>query len=278
MLLCLFKRYKASFLLIIIVTLLKTASGSGLDVTRCPAELKQELKKSNPKQSSLFYEEYLATYLPKALVIRGYFLANMDPQGINQAIEDIVTLLKTDPAFYFTNETDRVKIGFYWEAIVDQISLISEFLKKAYVDIATKKVFLLEPLMVGIGSSQINCSFIRNAKKPLAPMKQLLVFMKENRLESTGKFYATYFDFLVKLFNEGILFKDLPAAQRYLHELNFVMTKLRGTPFDRQYQEPLNTCKDLLALLQAHIATLDEDNGQDDEKEDNEQKRTSSLK
>lgn len=258
--------------------ILINTTGSGFDVTRDTAELKQELKKFPAGHRSLFYEEYLTRYFPKALVIRGRFLANMDPQKINQSIEDIVTLLKTDPAFYFANETDRIKIGFYWEAIVDQISLISEFLKKAYVDLNTKEVFLLEPLMFGIGSSQMNCSFIRNAKAALTPMKQLLVFMKENRLESIGKFYATYFDFLVKLFNEGILFKDLPAAQRYLHELNFVMTKLRGTSFDRQYQEPLNTCKDLLALLQANIAALDEDEGQDDQNEDNEQTSAASSK
>lgn len=278
MLLCLLTRSKIGIFSLIIFAAQATSAhahtleiplDSALDITRAPAELKQELKKTPIEQRSLFYEEYLEKYFPRALVIRGRFLANMSPQKINQTLEDIITLLKTDTAFYFVNETDRVKIGFYWEAIVDQISLISEFLKKAYVDLNTKTVFLLEPLLFGIGSSQMNCSFVRNAKTPLAPMKQLLVFMKENRLESIGKFYATYFDFLVKLFNEGILFKDLPAAQRYLHELDFVMTKLRGTAFDRQYQEPLNVCKELLAILQASIAATEEDEV-DDQDEDNE--------
>lgn len=268
MLLCLLTRYKISLFLLIIFTG-PTISATTLDVTRDPTELKQELKKASTEQRSLFYEEYLEKYFPRALVIRGHFLANMSPQKINNTLEDIVTLLKTNTAFYFSNKTDHVKIGFYWEAIVDQISLISEFLKKAYVDLNTKTIFLLEPLMFGIGSSQMNCSFVRNSKTPLAPMKQLLVFMKENRLESTGKFYATYFDFLVQLFNEGILFKDLPAAQRYLHELEFVMTKLRGTAFERQYQEPLNVCKELFAILQANIASLEED-AEDDQEEDDE--------
>ena len=269
MLLCLLTQYKTNIFSLIIFTGL-TVSATSLDVTRDPAELKQELKKAPLEQRSRFYEEYLEKYFPRALVIRGRFLANMSPQKINATLEDIITLLKTNTAFYFVNETDPVKIGFYWEAIVDQISLISEFLKKAYVDLNTKKIFLLEPLMFGIGSSQMNCSFVRNAKAPLAPMKQLLVFMKESRLESTGKFYATYFDFLIKLFNEGILFKDLPPAQRYLHELEFVMTKLRGTAFERQYQEPLNACKELFAILQANIASTEEDEVDDQEDLDDE--------
>lgn len=271
MLSCLSIQYKNSlFTLVILLALTVNAQATSseitapqaLDITLEPAILKVELKKTPIEQRSLFYEEYLAKYFPRALVIRGRFLANMTPQQINQTLEDIVSLLKTDTAFYFTNKPDRVKIGFYWEAIVDQISLISEFLQKAHVDLQTQTVFLIKPLMFGIGSSLMNCSFLR--KTPLPPMKQLLVYMKENRLESTGKFYATYFDFVVKLFNEGILFKDLLPAQRYFHELEFVMTKLRGTPFDRQYQEPLNVCKELLAILQANIAAIEEEDDFED--------------
>ena len=280
MLSCLLTQYKTCIFSFFIFALLTVSvqgffpektQASALDITRASTDLKQDLKKTPIEQRSLFYEEYLEKYFPRALVIRGRFLANMSPQKINQTLEDIVMLLKTDTAFYFVNETDRVKIGFYWEAIVDQISLISEFLKKAYVDLNTKTVFLLEPLMFGIGSAQMNCSFVRNAKTPLAPMKQLLVFMRENRLESIGKFYATYFDFLVKLFNEGILFKDLQQSQIYLHELEFVMTKLRGTTLERQYQEPLNVCKELFAILQANIAAIEEEGDEFDDQEDNDE-------
>lgn len=237
-----------------------------LNIDEAPEILQAHLKKATRAQKITFYEAYLGKYYPRALVIRSHFLANMTPERIDQALHEIVLLLKTDPAFYFVDPEKRVKIGFYWEAIVDQLSLVSEFLKKAYVDLSTQELFLLEPLMFGVGSSHLNCTFLRTAKRQTAPMKLLLTYMREKRLVGPMHFYATYFDYVIKLFIEGVLFKDTRQVQRYQHELEFVITKLRGTEFERLYQEPLNVCKELVTILYAQLGgAAEDDDGEDDE-------------
>lgn len=215
-------------------------------------------------QKSLFYEQYLMKYYPRALVVRSHFLAEISPADVDRLLDDVVTIFKTDPVAYFVNDSSRSKIGIYWETVVDQLSLISEFIKKAYVDLETNKIFLLEPLLFGVGCSQFNCTFVRDAKNLKTPMKLLLAFMKEKRYSGYVRFYATYFDYLVKLFNEGVLFKNLPQAQRYQHELEFVMTKLRGTEFERKYEDPLKVCKELMIILQEQVLAANDDEDADD--------------
>lgn len=244
---------------------------SGLEGSGFEQDLLKMLKKSQSTpadEKCTFYEDYLTKYYPKALVIRSNFLANMSPTMLDAALDEIVKILKKETALYFVDHCDvnRIQVGFYWEAIVDQISLMSEFLKKAYVDLITEKTFLLEPLLFGAGSSHLNCNFLRKHKeKGLA--KPLLGYFKENRLSAYVRFYATYFDFLNKLFNEGILFQDVKQAQRYMHELEFVMTKLRGTEFERQYEDALKVCKELVTILQTNLAAMAAHDAETDELE-----------
>lgn len=239
--------------------------GSGVvDMNQSGEILRKQLVGATPEQKKTFYDNYLTKYYPRALVIRGQFLAKTTPEGVDRILEDIVKIFKYDPALYFFDDVSRVKIGFHWEVIVDQLSLISEFLKKAYVDLETNELFLLEKLLFGVGSSHLNCTFLREAKGYKKPMKQLLAFMREKRLTAVVRFYATYFDYLNRLFMEGVLFEDLRQAQRYQHELEFVMTKLRGTDFERTYQEPLNVTKQLMTILQARKASAVDDDDRED--------------
>ncbi|MCB9493410.1 MAG: hypothetical protein H6679_03985 [Epsilonproteobacteria bacterium] len=67
------------------------------------------------------------------------------------------------------------------------------------------------------------------------------------------RFYALCFDYLIKLFNEGIMFKDTIMANKYQAELNYVMGKLRGSSFESDYQEALKTCRELYQLLELHL-------------------------
>jgi hypothetical protein len=233
---------------------------------QAPNVLAQQLAKASPEQKESFYENYLAKYYPRALVIRGKFFAKMSPQALDEALEDFVTLFKKEPGFYFVNDPSRIKLGFYLEAIVGQFSLVSEFLKKAYVDLETQEIFLLEPLLFGIGSSRINCTFLRRMdKKRKKPTKQLLVYLREKRLTSVVRFYAAYFDYLISLFNEAILFRDLKQAQKYQHELDFVKDKLRSSELERSYEDSLKVAKELLNILQALVTRQQEDDDDDDD-------------
>lgn len=241
------------------------AQNALVDLLDKPEILAQKLSKLSPQEKKSFYSSYLAKFYPRALVIRGNFLAKMSIQNLDKALDDIVDIFKKNPSFYFTDDTAHLKIGFYWEAVVDQLSLISEFLKKAYIDLNTQEIFLLEPLLFGVGSSHINCNFLRRLdKKKKPPMKALLVYLREKRLSGFVRFYATYFDYLVKLFNEGVLFKDLKQAQRYQHQLEFVMTKLRNTEFERSYDDAFKVYKELLNILQAQVTRQEQEDNDDD--------------
>jgi hypothetical protein len=250
-----------------------------VDHDDAPGELNAELDKKVEAASAagsifavgnnkkdMFYEGYIEQYFPRALVIRSQFLANMPLQDLDQALDDLVTVFKTNPEFYFSNDVARIKIGFYWESVVDQLSLVSEFLKKAYYDPRKQEIFLLEPLRFGMGSTQMNCTFLRASKKQVFGAKPLITVLADRRLTAIGRFYATYFDYTIKLFNEAILFKEVMEAQRYLRDLEFIVTKLSKTEFERMYQEPIKTCRDLLSILQSHLASLYvDDNAEYDE-------------
>ncbi|MBM3886911.1 hypothetical protein FJ364_03175 [Candidatus Dependentiae bacterium] len=243
---------------------------SAHDPRQCPQDLVNQISVAKTQEEkATFHEQYLAKYFPRALVIRGRFLAKMKPSDIDQALDDIVNIFKVEPGFYFANESELVKIWLYLEVVVGQLSIMSEFLKKAYIDRKNEEVFLTEPLLFGVGSSHLNCTFLRtrSATKGLgiSPRDQLIPYLREMRFTGIDRFYATYFDYLKKLFNQAILFQDQRLAQKYQHELEFVMTKLRGTSFERLYQDPLNVGKELLSILQSRVT---QDHDEDDDLDD----------
>ncbi len=244
-----------------------TASAVLFNPQDCPAQLVEQIRIATPAEKATFHEQYLAKYFPRALVIRGRFFVKMTPDEIDLALDDIVKIFKVEPGFYFSNDAERVKIWLYLEVVIGQLSLMSEFLKKAYIDQQTQEIFLYEPLRFGVGSSRINCTFLRSPQKPgrkSLPQKPLMTYLREKRLTAIDRFYATYFDYLKKLFNQAILLQDVAQAQKYQHELKFVMGKLQGTGLERMYQDPLNVGNELLMILQGQIAMDHEDLDDDD--------------
>jgi hypothetical protein len=247
---------------------ISTASHSLFNPQDCPAQLVEQISNAAPAEKITFHEQYLAKYFPRALVVRGRFLANMRPDEIDLALDDIVKIFKVEPGFYFSNDAERVKIWLYLEVVIGQFSLISEFLKKAFVDQQKQEIFLYNPLRFGIGSSRINCTFLRSYQKQESKKlqhKQLITYLHEKRLTAVDRFYATYFDYLKKIFNQAVLLQDVAQAQKYQRELKFVIDKLQGTAFERMYQDPFNLGNELLTILQAQIAMDHEDLDDDDD-------------
>lgn len=194
-----------------------------------------------------FYTEYLAKYYPKVFVIRQQFFAQMTLDQMVAVLKEIVDVFTEKPWFYFVDKQDEFIIVRYWEYIVDQLSFISDFLRKSYVDMKTKKV--IDPKKASsIGSL---FGYNRNANQTQKQdVKSLLTALDERQKNAVHEFYALCFDYLIKLFNEGILLRNSRLANRFLQDLDFVMNKLVGSEFEPDYQEVLKTCKELLKILE----------------------------
>jgi len=203
-------------------------------------------------QDFVFSRDYLEKYFPKVFVTRDFFV-RMTVDEVAAALGDVVTILAEDPAFYFTNPGQPFKISHYWEHVVDQLSWTSEFLERALVDEKTGKI-ILKQYDVDIFSSSYACwqSDSKTQEQPLAPM------LAEHKLGTYHQFYALSFDYLKKLFNEGILLFDVHQTIFYYSELEFVTEKLRGSIFEAEYQEHFKQAYELMNLLKQKLDIKDD--------------------
>ncbi|MBS1987662.1 hypothetical protein JST56_01590 [Candidatus Dependentiae bacterium] len=206
-----------------------------------------------------FYAEYLAKYYPKVFVIRSRFFAHMTLDQMTAALQEIVDVFTEKPWFYFVDKQDNFVVVRYWEYIVDQLSFVSDFLRKAYADVKAGTVVVPQP---GVGFFGSPFRFLTQAQR--TTIRPLLAALNERQKKSIYEFYALSFDYLIKLFNEGILLKDTRLASRFLHDLEFVMNKLQGSEFEPDYYEVLKTCKELLNILK-HKYGVEEYDDVDDE-------------
>lgn len=231
-----------------------------------PDEL-ERLKVLDEKR--IFYDQYITKYYPKAFVIREKFFLNMTPDQIADALEDLVEVFSDKPWFYFSNFEGGIKIAHYWEYIVDQCSLISEFLKKARVYVPTRNagetvqtpiVFLSEDnLNYSLYGVNFNRLFPSIDQKKLRESKSLFLYLKDMGRTVVYDFYALCFDYLIKLFNEGILLKNMNLVNKYYYELEFIMEKLRMSVYESDYQESVKTAKELITLLKQGLGIDDLD-------------------
>lgn len=212
-------------------------------------------------QENSFAQSYLLSYYPRAALIRELFFPAMTPSQLDKALADIVDLFAERAWLYFADDESKIKLYEYWEHVIDQCSLLNEFLKKARVDRLTERIFLARPLRL---NHSINTDYsiyqAFYAKNHLMQGSVLLfTYFKEHRLQAIYDFYALSFDYVIKLFNENILLKNQIEAQRFFEELEFIFGRLRGSSYEVYYQEAINTCKELLAILDAKCTDLDED-------------------
>lgn len=218
-------------------------------------ELKDgEEQASIPEQQSMFmgdfYQNYLMKYYPKVFAMRQIFTC-MKPEEIETCLHEVTMLFARTPARYFVNKESDCKITNYWEHIVDQCSFINDFLKKARVDLVTQEV------LIRTGSLYGGYGFY----SPLSINKTQGLYFYLQKLPNgyVFDFYALCFDYLVKLFNEGILLRDLKKTQRYLYELEYVVGKLRASGYESEYQEAVRICKELNEKLKRSIEPPKED-------------------
>ncbi|MFH1831550.1 MAG: hypothetical protein ABH827_01990 [bacterium] len=215
-----------------------------------------------------FYTQYIKKYYPKVFVIRELFFEHMTPDQIALALDDIINVFTDQPWFYFVDKSNQISVPSYWEYILDQLSFISEFLCIARVDLITKKISVPEQSKSSFYSNYM--SYLYDDKKKTKNTQDLFVYFQNNGKTVVYDFYALSFDFVIKIFNEAILLKDLKCAKRCFTDLEYILKKLAGSLYEQDYQDVLKTCKELLASLKTKcgvddVAQLEELFGDDAE-------------
>jgi hypothetical protein len=192
---------------------------------------------------SKFYNEYIAKYYPKAYVICQK-LFKMELEGIPEAINDLIYVKTKEPWFYFQDSPKGFKLIYYWEYIIDQCAIIHEFLSRIRVDLKTKKLIIpSQTTSFNFWSSHSNLSNSNVNTLTLAD------YLKKKHVTVYADFCAFCFDYLVKMFNEGILLKDANKASSYLYEIEYMFEKLQNTPREGDYEKSTNVCKQVYEIL-----------------------------
>jgi predicted translin family RNA/ssDNA-binding protein len=137
--------------------------------------------------------------------------------------------------------------------VIDQCSIINNFIKSAYVVRSTGKIFVLFIYL----SEEKKRIFLKNSEK-------LIDYLKREFSKVYADFYALSFDYLLKMFIEGILLKDISQTNHYYSELEYVMEKLCETVYEYKYREVIKYCKELIDLLKHDLCLDKVDNTSND--------------
>lgn len=212
-----------------------------------------ELYKTQQKERYDFYRDYLSKYWPKAFVICEQIFTALTPDQVEAALRDLVVVFTEQTWFYFANKPHGFKITHYWELIIDQLSWISEFVSRAYIDKVTNKVYLPSD---ADESRMIDFMLKTNSFAPKNDDAELLFdYLTQPGKTVVDDFYAMCFDYVIKLFNEGILLQELRQATTFSAELKAVSEKLRGSKYEAEYHEHMKTAEELFAGLKEKKAT-----------------------
>ena len=204
---------------------------------------------TNRKDRIYFYRDYLSKYYPKALVIRNFFNC-MTALDVAKSLQEVISMLSENPELYFSNSHKFFKITHYWEHVVDQLSLISEFLEIAQVSTETGTIVLPKEK---IGSFLNNFSFEQWENTQIYNQSLSYVLKTTKGSNAYFQLYALSFDYLIKLFNEGVLLLNLGQALNYQTELEYVLEKLHGSCYEAEYFEYSKTVQELVTLLKINL-------------------------
>ena len=149
------------------------------------------------EQGAEFYDECVFTYYPKVNVIKEIYFPTMCPTAIDVALQEVVKVLAHDTWFYFTNDKQQFRWGAYWERIIGISKIFKQFI--------TQAIILKSGGVVEMGYYDRYL-----AEKDGIDMSQtieLIEYWKDYGFTAYQDFFALYFDYRLKIFNEGIKFE-----------------------------------------------------------------------
>jgi hypothetical protein len=196
------------------------------------------------EQEKLF-KTYLDHFYPRALAVRNAFVDQSTPEKIAVVFKELIDVIAERPWFYLFNHKTSFQLKHYWEFYVDQLFLLNDYLKRAYVHRTTKKVCLLNVRNFAFSTIAV-----------LGKYQKLLDYYKEHPHGEIYDFFALCFDFVIKLFNECILFQEYKKATLYVHDMEYFVATLKGSFYEQQYQESLKIAQELLMILKQKKADV----------------------
>lgn len=192
------------------------------------------------------FQDYMQKYYPKAFVISLEYLLSIRLDNLAEALGQINTTFTQRPWFYYVDDPKKFKLTRFWESIVDQLAIIHEFFVRARVDVAAGKIVL--PYNDFFPKAFSSVRYTEVSRCPF-----VIDYLLEQGSIEAQDFFALCFDYELKLFNEGVLIKNIKQAQRYMSELEYLEENLRSTRHAQKYDEALKTAKQLLELLRAEV-------------------------
>jgi hypothetical protein len=205
---------------------------------------------SEQEIKSDFYKTYIETFYPRAMVIRNYFFEQKTIDEIAQALKDILKVIVDVPWFYVANNNKGFKIRHYWEFFDDQLFIIDDYIKNAYVNKETKKVCSKKPVdLLGLRRSNSYFEFMKKNQR-------FTDYCNKHSVTVFKDFYALRFDFMIKLFNEAILFKDYSPALKLYRQLSRQVTQLEGSLHEVRYRNSLAVAQQLLDILRQDMVLV----------------------
>lgn len=199
---------------------------------------------------SPFYKDYIAKFYPKAFVIRSYFFEHKTTDEVVQALTDVINVIAEIPWFYVANDNNRFKIRHYWEFFNDQLLIIDDYVKSAYVNEETKKVFT--KTTAALIKMRYSKQYFEFSKKN----KRLADYFTKQKIIVLKDFYALRFDFVIKLFNESILFKEYHYVTKLYGQLNRFLTQLDGSAYEVRYRTALTVAQQLIDILRQDMVMV----------------------
>lgn len=201
-------------------------------------------------QQSPLYTKYMKVYRPTAPCIISHYFEGMCPKAIDYYIGQISDILAHHTWFYFSNSPKNFLVSDFWECIVDQVRLFHTYLTSTYVRL---------PDEVVVSKEQLHIDELLAANSPYVP---LMLFLKHKHMHNFYRLYGLYFDYLNKLFLEGVQFGLITQATRCKMQLQLVFSKLKGWSKEHYYKKALDRLDELLKKARARFGTDgDERNG-----------------
>ena len=186
------------------------------------------------KSGKEFYNRRLAVFFCRALWIVDHFY-EMCPGVIASSLDEVVELMSDIPWYYFQNTENNFNLGEHWEIILGQYDTISSFLETALVDPEANKV-------------------LRRTNKFRKGLIHIENYWRNAGIDIYYKFHAHHFDYVAKMFNEGIRLKDFNQAERYYSLANQVIKRLNGSvKYESYYKEKMKIYEVLLEELRKNF-------------------------
>ncbi|KKP24884.1 MAG: hypothetical protein SZ59_C0001G0202 [candidate division TM6 bacterium GW2011_GWF2_28_16] len=240
-------------------------------------ELKNKIEIKSEQNFSNFLEHF-NKYYPNAFLIKEKFLTNMTPEKIAITLDKIINCIAYTPWLYVENIFKVITQKFnaqdkkIWlennfdinflenkfkninikriliedncaqEFIVEQLKVLSEFIKYSRVNLETKIVYYDK-------TNSYKFSFNQKQENNSLKSESLIEYWTKNNIKTHHNFYELCFDYYTRLFIESIEQENYKKASDYQTYLKEIFKKLENSPIEPIINLYLNKYNGLIKIL-----------------------------